>query len=381
LEFSFGIEHEVAFLRENNQVADFTNTTFAEFNRLIALLPLYPGDYPLLHVGDAGIRVKRWYIEGVERLSDTGELVNCIPKGIEIRTTRHSDIGGVIRELSDSFAALQAVARPCGLTPVCTSFNPFQVEYAYDPPLTEYEKQLHEESADFQAEALAMLTYGPDLNLSLSELSTAQVIDAARKLTCYSPYLVPWSFNSPFYAGKLWDGLSVRTHVRSGQRSAVRVFVEEEEQLISSTPVLTKLARTVHEVGRIEFKAFDSCGDFGRYAALLALLKGLVLDQSLPGRATLPDVALHREAAREGFRSATIRNGASRLLAAAETALGRDPDAALLGSLHPSLHTQTTPAHALRSSYQQTGSIIDALRQSCGRTYRSSIQEALGLRA
>jgi gamma-glutamyl:cysteine ligase YbdK (ATP-grasp superfamily) len=368
LDFSFGIEHEVGFLREHHQFADFTNTTFADLNRLISLLPQYPGDYPQLHVGDAGIRVKRWYVEGVERLSDTGELVTCIPKGIEIRTTRHADIACALQEFGDSFAALQTVARPCGLIPVCTGFNPFRTEYVYDPPLTAYEQQLHRESADFHAEALAMLTYGPDLNLSLAELGTAQVIDLGRKLTFYSPFMVPWSFSSPFHAGHLWDGLSVRTFLRSGQRPAVRVFVEREEQLIASTPSLTKLARTPYEIGRIEFKAFDSCGDFGRYAALLALLKGLVLDQTLPGRATTPDVALHQEAARGGFASDRICGGARQLLAAAEAALGRDPDAALLGPLHASLHTQTTPAHTLRSSYQQTGSIIDALRQSCGRT-------------
>jgi gamma-glutamyl:cysteine ligase YbdK (ATP-grasp superfamily) len=271
----------------------------------------------------------------------------------------------VIRELRDSFVALRTVSEPCGLTPVCTSFNPFQTEYVYDPPLTGYERQLHRESADFQAETLAMLTYGPDVNLSLPGLSTDQAIEIGRKLTHYSPYMVPWSFSSPFYAGQLWDGWSVRTFVRSGQRSAVRVFVAHEGQLITSTPILTKLARTPHEVGRIEFKAFDTCGDFGRYAALLALLKGLVLDRSLPGRATIPDAALHRIAAREGFASETIGDGASQVLAAAEAALGPDPDAALLGPLHTTLRERTTPAHALRRAYERTGSIPRVLRESC----------------
>ena len=365
MSFSFGIEHEVAFLRDNREFADFTNTSFAEFNRLIALLPLYPGDYPQLHVGDAGIRVKRWYIEGVERLSDTGELVTCIPKGIEIRTTRHSDIGGVVNELRESFAALKTVAQPCGLTPVCSSFNPFRTDFVYDPPLTEYEQQLHRESPDFQAEALAMLTYGPDLNLSLPALNSDQVIEIGHKLTYYSPYVVPWSFSSPFYAGQLWEGLSVRTFFRSGQRSAVRVFVEHDGQMINSRPPLTKLARMPQEIGRIEFKAFDTCADFGRYAALFALLKGLVLDQTLLGRASVPDVELHQVAARDGFGTEAIRSGATQVLAAARRALGRDRDAALLRPLYASLQTRSTPAHALRRAYQQAGSILGALRRSC----------------
>ncbi len=365
MSFSFGIEHEVAFVRDHHQFADFTNTTFAEFNRLIALLPLYPGDYPQLHVGDAGIRVKRWYIEGVERLSETGELEACIPKGIEIRTTRRPDIAGVINELRDSFVALRAAGAANGFIPVCTSFNPLQTEYVYDPPLTAHEQQLRRESADFQGEVLAMLTYGPDLNLSLKDMPVDQAIDLGRKLTFYSPYMVPWSFSSPFYAGHLWDGLSVRSFARAGQRPAVRVFVEHEDQLIASTPILAKLARTPHEVGRIEFKAFDTCGDFDRYAALLALLKGLVLDQTLPGRATVAGVALHQLAAREGFASKLIRDGASQVLSATKAALDQDPDAALLTTLKQSLDEQTTPAHALRSAYERTGSILGVLRESC----------------
>lgn len=75
------------------------------------------------------------------------------------------------------------------------------------------------------------------------------------------------------------------------------VFLEKQEDLIKSSPSLTKIARLSAEVGRIEFKAFDSCDDFGLYAALFALLKGLILDCSLPGRATTPNVELHQRSA------------------------------------------------------------------------------------
>lgn len=365
MRFSFGVEHEVAFLRGDAQFADFTDTSYADFDRLIARLPLYPADYPHLHVGDAGIRLKRWYIEGVERFSATGELVACVPKGIEIRTTPHGEIAGAIRELTESFAALQAVASECGLTPVCTSFNPFCTEYVYDPPLTRYEHQLHRETPELQTDALAMLTYGPDLNLSLHGAPMDQLIDIGRKLTFYSPCIVPWSFSSPFYAGGLWDGLSVRTYIRNGRRPAVRVFVEREDQLVSSAPILTKLARNAGEVGRIEFKAFDTSGDFSRYAALLALLKGLVLDSALPGRAIVPDTWLYQVAAREGFNSSQVYEGASQVIAAAASALEGDADAALLDTLRVALEHRTSPADALRRAYEESGSILDVLRASC----------------
>jgi gamma-glutamyl:cysteine ligase YbdK (ATP-grasp superfamily) len=209
-----------------------------------------------------------------------------------------------------------------------------------------------------------MLSYGPDLNLSAADMPVDQVIDLGRKLTFYSPYMVPWSFSSPFYAGGLWGGPSVRTFLRSGQRPAVRVFVAREEQLAATTPVLTRLARTPEEVGRVEFKAFDSCADFSRYASLFALLKGLALDLSLPGRASEPDVALHQLAAREGFGSEGVRNGASRVLAAARAALGYDPDATLLDALDQSIEQRVTPADAMLDAYQRSGSILDVLSEN-----------------
>ncbi|MGD1942898.1 MAG: glutamate--cysteine ligase, partial [Leptolyngbyaceae cyanobacterium] len=87
-QYHFGIEHEVAFWNlQTHQFADFTNTAFDQFDRLIAQLPEYASDYPQLRIGDMNIKRKRWYIEGYERFSETGALLDCTPKGIEIRTT------------------------------------------------------------------------------------------------------------------------------------------------------------------------------------------------------------------------------------------------------------------------------------------------------
>ncbi len=209
-----------------------------------------------------------------------------------------------------------------------------------------------------------MLTYGPDLNISWAGLSFEQVIDIGRKLTYYSPYIIPFSYSSPFYQGALWEGLSVRTFVRTGARPAVRVFVEKPEQRISSEPVLTKIARLPAEVGRIEFKAFDSCDDFSIYAGLLALLKGLVLDESLLGRATVPDAALHQLSAQFGFDDDDIFENATQVLQAAKVALKGDPDASLLKPLFVLLEKRKTPAHELLESFKQVGSIEGVLRRT-----------------
>ncbi|MBW4449665.1 MAG: glutamate--cysteine ligase [Spirirestis rafaelensis WJT71-NPBG6] len=366
--FYFGIEHEVAFLNHEGKFADFSRTKFADFNQIVERLPTYPSDYPQLRVGDAGIKEKRWYIEGFERFEDSENVIECVPKGIEIRTTINSTIQNAINELSESFRLLHETAADFGFSPVLVSFNPYYAVFEPQPPLNDYEIKRRQTSPEKQTAHIPMLTYGPDLNISVSGLSTEGVIDIGRKLTYYSPYIVPFSYSSPFYQGTLWDGLSVRTFIRTGKRPAVMVFVEKREQLIDSVPSLTKIARIPAEVGRIEFKAFDSCDDFRIYAALLALLKGLVLDETLLGRATIPDAEKHQISAKEGFDNEDILATARQVLQASEIALADDPDVELLAPLKVMLEKRETPAHKLIEVFNRVGSIQEALLQ----TYLSS---------
>lgn len=362
--FHFGIEHEVAFFNHEGKFADFSRTKFADFNQIVERLPTYTSDYPQLRVGDAGIKQKRWYIEGFERFENSENVIECIPKGIEIRTTINSSIQGAINELSESFRLLRQAASDFGFSPVLVSFNPYYAVFEPQPPLNDYEIKRRQASPEKQTAHIPMLTYGPDLNISVTGLQHEGVIDIGRKLTYYSPYIVPFSYNSPFYQGSLWDGLSVRTFMRTGKRPAVMVFVEKPEQLIDSVPSLTKIARIRAEVGRIEFKAFDSCDDWGIYAGLLALLKGLVLDKTLLDRATIPDAEKHQISAKAGFENADILATAREVLQASEVALRDDPDVELLAPLKVMLSVRETPVHQLISVFNKVGSIEEALKQT-----------------
>jgi hypothetical protein len=192
-------------------------------------------------------------------------------------------------------------------------------------------------------------------------------IDATMKLTYYSPYLVPFSFSSPFAAGRRWPGYSKRTALRTGARPAAMVFLADRSKLIPSHPSLTKPARIEAEDGRIEFKAFDSLADFRLYGSLLALLKGLVLDDRLPGRALVPDGALHQRSATCGFDDDEIARGASDALAAASRALDADPDRQRLDPLYALLERRRTPAHWLIEQFECTGSVTSSLRGSYAR--------------
>ena len=134
-------------------------------------------------------------------------------------------------------------------------------------------------------------------------------MDVGRKLTHYSPWLVPLSFSSPFRDGTAWGGLSARTEIRTGARPAVLVFLDADQPQVDADPSLTQVARIPAEVGRIEFKAFDACPDPALYGELLSLLTGLVLDRTLPGRRDHPG---RRRAPARGPGRARRRRGARR---------------------------------------------------------------------
>ena len=240
MKFQFGIEHEVAFVRSDSSFADFSNTEYEEFATIIDRLPEYEGDRKSLRFGDLGIRRKRWYIEGIERFDEQGSMIKCIPKGIEIRTTLHQSIDETITELKTSFEQLYNCAKQSGYTPINTSFNPGLTEFIPIPPLNAFEHRRHNASPEDRTEHLPMLTYGPDLNISVIDASTAQSIDWAKKLTYYSPYLIPFSYagvnlnaNQPiFYNNRLWQGQSVRTFYRTGIRPAALIFLDDPAELI-----------------------------------------------------------------------------------------------------------------------------------------------------
>ena len=362
--FRFGIEHEVAFIRPDGQFADYANTTFEEFERIVARLPQYEQDYAQLRIGDAGIKLKRWYIEGFERFDANGKVTDCPPKGIEIRTTICDSIDDAIAQLKESFTRLHTEAAIDGFTPALTSFHPYQREFVPTPPLNAYEQQQRRSSPEAETAHIPMLTQGPDLNLSATGLTTAQLIDIGQKLTYYSPYIIPFSYSSPFYQGNVWSGLSVRTFHRTGIRPAAMVFVKNDSDLIDSTPSLTQLARVDAEAGRIEFKAFDSCGDFNLYASLCALLKGLVLDTTLSGRRLVPDANIHKTSAQFGFANEQIYSKAKAILAASDKALENDPDQQYLSTLKELLTRRHSPARDMISAYRAGNSITQVLKQS-----------------
>jgi glutamate-cysteine ligase len=360
--FRYGIEHELALVHVDGRFADYTNTTFEELQAVVDALPEDPADYPDLRIGDQGIKRKRWYVEGYERFDTDGKLVRCDPKGLEVRTRIHPSIEAAVAALRTDLQRLDAALVHTGLQASTIAFNPVRSEYRIEPPLNEWERAHRQDSPEERTAHLHMSTYGPDLNLSCADLDATAVVDAGRKLTHYSPWLVPLSFSSPFRDGGPWGGLSARTAVRTGVRPAALVFLAGPEGQLDADPSLTQVARLPAEVGRIEFKAFDACPDPDLYAELLSLLTGLVLDETLPGRRTTPDAGLHRHVARVGLADDDVHAGTGELLDAAERALiDRPADLARLARLRERWRRRESPAAAMLAAYR-AGEPVAGLR-------------------
>ncbi|GAA1400928.1 hypothetical protein GCM10009613_58510 [Pseudonocardia kongjuensis] len=367
----YGIEHELALLRADGSLADFTTLTHAEVAAVVDELPDLPDGQADLRIGDAGIRRKRWYAEGYERLDEHGGLWRFDPKGIEIRTVVHDSVDAAESALCADARLLAEVAGRHGLRPVALGFHPGRSAYHLDPPANAHERELMASSPEERTAHLHMVTWGPDLNLSFPEAGTdpAMLADAAAKLTYYSPYLVPWSFSSPFREGRPWGGESARTSRRTGPRPAALAYLEPGAALPPTDPSLTRHAGIPGEIGRIEFKAFDAIaavpgeepaegGRGGLPGALLSLLTGVLRDDTLTGRRRTPDAAAHRRAALRGWSDPAVRSGSQAVLDAAAAALRGEPGhGERLALLRALLERRENPAVRMLARHRAGGGI------------------------
>ena len=345
--FRFGIEAEFALVDVDGTFRDFSTLTYGQVQRIVDRLPDH-GD-PELTRGDLAVKLTRWYVEGDERFDEQGRFLRCVPKGLETRTPIRSSVDATVRQLDLQTAQLAAAAGQEGFRLAAIGRNPWR-DYRPEPPYNGWELGLHECRPEYAAPEAYMVGYGPDLNLSHPDWGPDRVLDVGRKLTALSPVLVPFSFSSPFAGGQP-VALSTRTLIRAPVRPSARAF------LPAARPPVGVAARIPAEVGRIEFKAFDALPANALYRPLLALLAGLALDRTLADRADRPDPDAHARAARAGFDDPAVRDGAERVIDAAERALAGTLGGGVLEPLRHLLARRRTPAHDLIDTFRRTGSI------------------------
>lgn len=344
----YGIEAEYALVREDGSFCDYTNTSYEELSPLLNKLPDHHD--PELFVWDKGIKIKNWYVEGDDRLNNEGELIGFAVKGIEIRTPALKSVAEAFESLDSLRSELRSVLKPAGFSLTSIGFNPSRKEYA--PEYSNWELEYRSKRPAYKLSEISTLSYGPDLNFSFPEWNTEEVLNAARRLTYYSPYIVPFSFSSPFHNNNVWHGLSYRTFNRTGPRPAALAHLLEQQR----SP-LSRVPKVPAQEGRIEFKAFDMVQDEELLKELFYFVVAIALapEKLLPGKSDVPDRALHQEAALHGFESKAIEAGASLLMPIAQDVLKQYGYPNLLPRLDNMLVSKRTPAHDMLETYAVTG--------------------------
>ncbi|MCX7589984.1 MAG: glutamate--cysteine ligase [Patescibacteria group bacterium] len=325
MSFYFGIEHEIPLIDSEGNFLDYRKLNFNILNKVIQKFPVYQNDYPDLRIGDLGLKVKRLYVEGLEIFDDNGYLIKEYPKGLELRTKFFNDLNQLFKTFLYDFNIVKKELIKFNLKPTFLSFNPYLNKINIKINLNQYEKKLRKQDPGRITAPFTLLTFGPDLNISYKELNDQEILDIVLKLNYYTPFIIPFTFSSPFYMGKLWNGYSVRTYFRSKLRPSAIGFVNSSKLLSKyKNNWILNQNRVGAESGRIEFKAIDTIWDIKIYKSLLILLKGLILDKKLKQKSLNSDIKLMEISAQYGFDDKLIYDGCYETLNSVYNVLGND---------------------------------------------------------
>jgi hypothetical protein len=352
--YRIGIEFEYLLLGNNGQFLDFTNINSIE---LINIINKSRIDHQSneLKSGDLGIKDGFWYLEGDERFDEKGNFVDLKIKGVEIRTPVCTSVNSAVSALLKLEKELSENINKFGYNLAIAGFNPITAKYEFVPKLNSWEKQMREKYKEYDYAQISNISYGPDINLSSLNWSEQGSLDIAKKLNYYSPFMVPFSFSSPFYAGKPWKGLSKRTYERTWRRPAVKLYTSKK----LASP-LEWQTNNSSEVGRIEYKAFDAILSEPLLTALCSLVLGVALS-NLPGRSENPSKKMHQTSAVLGFKDSEIFAGSVLVIKEAKTALQKHNllfEKEQLKYLEKMLSLKNTGSDFLINNYNLTGKML-----------------------
>ena len=344
--FRFGLEAEFLLVDlESFRPLWYPDLRFHELNAALESIAI--GDLPVLEGLELEVphrKLMPYVVEGYHVPDPDLNPTDVLPKGIEIRTPVCHSIEECLSCLEVLHERLQASLANLGYQAATVSHHPLQ--YHFEGPQN---KRRH----DFWQWAMqAMLTYGPDVNVSLPtdlavKLDTA---DLHAKVNYYAPALTALTLASPIYRGELWMirgqvGKSIRTYRRSVIAPAIELHPKEN--------------------GRMEFKTFEATPRLDDLHAYFLFWLELLLDNGLRGRASdqsrIYDLGC---VARQGLDAETVRDRAGEVLDRAPAVLGAHGfDPAPLGAFSERLTNGTLPADELIASFRKQPSIPSLLRE------------------
>lgn len=334
-----GIEHEFVFKDDRGNYLDFENAEYSRFKQIVDTLPYVENDDRYFDCKSLEDIPKRCYVEGFERYDLNGKVVTTIPVSLEIRTLPHTTIDALIKDFTATYTQVMNSAASFGLSPLLTSCHPYKMFDTFSQPLNITERTLR---TDEQLDRVykSMFIYGLHVNVSIKDMTKEQMADLVQKVNFYAPFIIPFSFSSPFYNTKVFKGVSCRNYFKNETYNLVQLQKRKE-------------------INVIEFSGFDSCGDTKLLKSLLLLFKGLLLDQTLIQKALSKDVNLVKRSSLHGFTDEVIKQGGLTVLNAAKVALKEEGDA--LEYLEIMLHTNDSYAARMKRTYQETGDVIEAI--------------------
>lgn len=334
-----GCEQEFSFKNARGEYLDFTNSNYQLFSEIVEEFPLVPGDEQVFDCKSLETAPKRCYVEGVERHDESGNLLATDPKGLELRTTPHTNIDELINEFRSSFRAMTHLCKKRGLHPLLISRNPFTSKPSLQVPFNHKELSLRTEG-QLNIALRSLLTPGFHINISVAGYDLEQTTDLAEKINYYMPYIIPYTFSSPFIDGKLTEFQSTRNLMRASKRQLTSVDNRKGCHVV-------------------EFRGYDPVGQVGILRAILYLTRGLVLDTRLNGRSEQQNAEMLQQVSKHGFSPATVRAAAFEVLNAVKSALG--DDAHEVDLLFEMLYSNQSESMRIREKYLDCRDIIESI--------------------
>src|SRR5215467_12487350 len=300
--FGFGLETEFLLVDANSfRPLWHPDLQFKTLNATLEAIPADEFQCGSFKVEPPHRKPGPYIVEGYHLPDPQMNPIDLLPKGVEIRTPVRSSIEECLAALKALHGRLQHALARVGLQAVALSSHPTEVDFSGPQ-----NKRRHDY---WQWAMVAMLTYGPDVNISLPEALTRRidVRDLNEKVNYYVPALVALTLSSPLRGGELWRirgriGKSVRTYRRSVVAPALEIHPDEG--------------------GRLELKPFEMTCSLVDYRNYFLLWLTLLLDEGLKGRASdetrIYDLG---RIACDGLDAETVRDRASAVMDRAPKAL------------------------------------------------------------
>jgi carboxylate-amine ligase len=341
--FQFGIEAEFLLVDADTfRPLWHHDLNFGRLNDVLERIPADDFQCENFKVEPPHKKSGPYIVEGYHLPDPEMNPIDLLPKGVEIRTPVRTSIDQCIEALKTLHERLQHALADVGTQAVALSFHPTQTEFTGPQNKRRY---------DFWQWAMeAMLTYGPDINVSLPEdvARGLDLKDLHHKINFYVPALTALTLGSPLRGGKPWHirgrvGKSVRTYHRSAAAPAVEIHPDEGM--------------------RLELKPFEMTCSLVDYRNYFLMWLALLLDDGLPGRASDQTRIYDLGIACKGLDAETVIERANRVLERAPSVLSQwGFDCTSLQRLRERLAAKRLPADDILAIYESEQSVPETLR-------------------